>query len=375
MQEATLEIESDGDSGFVFRFSGDLRADSVADIWRESLRKLERINAGTPIKVDVEKVKYCDGSGICLFVELELQQQKRGGTFELVGLDDKFKKLRGPFEDLSWVRSQPPGRKPEAFPVALGKETARLWHELISMIKFVGELTASTGWTLMNPGRIRWSEVLLMAKNVGANALPIVGLISFLIGLIVAFQAVRPLENFGAKEYVAELTAMSLVKELGPLITAILLAGRTGAAFAAEIGTMKINEEINALTTMGLQPIRFLVVTRVVATVLIMPILTMFSLVFGLIGGGAVYVSIGFSYLLYFSQITMAISLTDYLGGLLKATVFGLLVAAVGCFRGLQTQSGASAVGLSTTRAVVSGITLIVISDGVFSVTFHILGL
>jgi phospholipid/cholesterol/gamma-HCH transport system permease protein len=184
-----------------------------------------------------------------------------------------------------------------------------------------------------------------------------------------------PMHQFGAEIYVADLVALSMLRELGPLMTAIILAGRSGSAFAAELGTMKVNEEINALTTMGLDPVRFLVVTRVLAAVMMMPLLTVFSNLMGLVGGAVVFLSFDFPLVTYVQQVRGAVDLGDLLGGLAKAFVFGILVAAIGCLRGLQTKTGASAVGLSTTRAVVSGIVLIVLADGVFSVVFYYLGI
>jgi len=158
-------------------------------------------------------------------------------------------------------------------------------------------------------------------------------------------------------------------------MTAIILAGRSGSAFAAELGTMKVNEEIDALTTMGLDPVRFLVVTRVLAAVVMMPLLTLFSNLMGLLGGGVVFLSFDYPIITYVQQVLGAIEMGDLIGGLAKAFVFGILVAGIGCLRGLQTKTGASAVGLSTTRAVVSGIVLIVLADGVFSVVFYYLGI
>jgi len=183
------------------------------------------------------------------------------------------------------------------------------------------------------------------------------------------------MKRFGADIFVANLVALTIFRELGPLLTAILLAGRTGSAFAAELGTMKINEEVDALTTMGLQPVRFLVVTRVVATVAVTPLLTIFANIFGLVGGAVVMLYMGFPLVAYVNQVNMAAKSGDFLGGIFKALVFGLLVAAVGCLRGLETRTGASGVGASTTNAVVSGIVLIILVDGLFAVVYFTLGI
>ncbi len=215
----------------------------------------------------------------------------------------------------------------------------------------------------------------LAVEQAGVDAFPIIALIGILLGLILAFQSAMPMRRFGADIFVADLLGLAMLREMGPLITAIILAGRSGSAFAAELGTMKVREEIDALSTMGLEPVRFLVLPRVLAAVAVTPLLTMFANLFGLIGGAVVMRSLGFPLVTYINQILSAVTITDLAGGLVKSLVYGIVVAAIGCLRGLQTASGASAVGQSTTSAVVSGIVLIAIVDGVFAVLFYSLGL
>jgi phospholipid/cholesterol/gamma-HCH transport system permease protein len=183
------------------------------------------------------------------------------------------------------------------------------------------------------------------------------------------------MRRFGADIFVANLIGLGMLREMGPLITAIILAGRSGSAFAAELGTMKVREEIDALTTMGLQPVRFLVLPRVLGAVVVTPLLTVFANLFGLIGGAVVMRSLGFPLITYVNQIQSAVTVSDLLGGLVKSLAYGIVVAAIGCLRGLQTKTGASAVGQATTSAVVSGIVLIAIVDGIFAVVFYALGL
>jgi len=200
-------------------------------------------------------------------------------------------------------------------------------------------------------------------------------LLGFLIGLILAFQSAIAMRKFGAEIFVADLVVLSLFRELGPLLTAFVLAARSGSAFAAELGTMKVNEEIDALTTMGLDPVRFLVLPRVLAAVFVTPLLTMFNNLFGLIGCGLVMISIGFAPITFLNQIQQAANLTDLFSGLIKTFVFGSLIASIGCLRGLQTGTGASAVGDSATRAVVTSIIAIVVADGLFAVIYYFLGI
>jgi phospholipid/cholesterol/gamma-HCH transport system permease protein len=183
------------------------------------------------------------------------------------------------------------------------------------------------------------------------------------------------MQRSGAQIFIADLLGISLLRELGPPMAAILLTARSGSAFAAEIGTMKVNEEVDALTTMGIEPLRFLVLPRVVAAVAVVPILAMVVNIAGLAGGAVVFRSLGFPLVTFVNRVIEMVTFTDFAGGLVKATVFGLIVAAVGCERGLRTGKGAAAVGLSTTSSVVSGITLIAIADGAFAVLFYLLGI
>jgi phospholipid/cholesterol/gamma-HCH transport system permease protein len=206
-------------------------------------------------------------------------------------------------------------------------------------------------------------------KSVGVDALPIVGLISFLLGLIMAFMSAVQLQQFGANIYVASLVSLSMVRELGPIMTAIIVAGRSGSAFAAEIGTMKISDEVDALFTMGFEPTRFLVVPKVIASVITVPILVLFSDLFAIFGGLVVGVfMLDLTTNAYIAQTLKTLTLFDVFWGFLKAAVFALLIAGIGCLRGFQVRGGAAEVGKATTSAVVSSIFLIILADAVFAV-------
>jgi phospholipid/cholesterol/gamma-HCH transport system permease protein len=226
-----------------------------------------------------------------------------------------------------------------------------------------------------HPRSVRWRDVWLTCERAGVDALPIVALISFLLGMILAFQSAVPMKRFGAEIFVADLIGLSMLRELGPLMTAILLAGRSGAAFAAEIGTMRVNQEVDALTTMGLNPVRFLVTPRIIAVVLMTPLLTIFSGLVGLLGGALTMQTFAIPFTTFFKQIDSAVTLSDFMAGFVKSFVFAILVAGIGCLRGLQTAAGASAVGDSATRAVVSGIILLVVVDGLFAYAYYVLGI
>jgi len=193
--------------------------------------------------------------------------------------------------------------------------------------------------------------------------------------MILAFQSAVPMRRFGAEIFVADLIGLSMLRELGPLMTAILLAGRSGAAFAAEIGTMRVNQEVDALTTMGLSPMRFLVTPRIIAAVLMTPLLTLFSDLVGMVGGAVTMTSFSIPVVAFLKEVDAAVNLPDFLAGFVKSFVFAVLVAGIGCMRGLQTRAGASAVGDAATRAVVTGIIMLVVVDGIFAVVYYLLNI
>jgi phospholipid/cholesterol/gamma-HCH transport system permease protein len=326
------------------------------------------------VVLDTNRLEYCDVSGIALLSHLRHRQERSGGILDIRGLRPEFTEMLEAWGSLdpALMRSQPP--PPKNIVEQAGKSAVGGWKQLHALVSYVGELAVAFLMTVRHPHAVRWKDTLLIAQTVGVNALPIVSLIGFLMGLIMAFQAVIPLGQFGAQIYVASLIGLSVIRELGPLMTAIVVAGRSGSAFAAEIGTMKVREEIDALITMGLDPVRFLVVPRVLATLVMTPLLTIYANLIGLIGGGVVLLSLGYSAAAFIDYVQWAVTYQSLLGGLTKALAFGILIAAIGCFRGLETRIGARAVGDSTTSAVVSGIVLIVIADGIFSVVYYYLG-
>jgi len=222
--------------------------------------------------------------------------------------------------------------------------------------------------------RFRWSDLALVTQECSANALPIVSLISFLVGLILAFMGAVQLQKFGAQIYVADMVAIAAAREMAGMMTGIVMAGRTGAAFAAQLGTMQVNEEIDALATLGLSPMEFLVLPRMLALILMMPLLCIYADLMGILGGAAV--GIGMLHLsptLYFNETQHAIHLIDIAVGIVKAGIFGILIAISGCLRGMQCGRSASAVGLAATSAVVTGIVFIIATDGVFAVITNVL--
>jgi phospholipid/cholesterol/gamma-HCH transport system permease protein len=356
------------------RFSGRMDAYSIGSVWQSVLDESSRVSGAGPLVLDLNDVAYCDGAGAALLYSIERKAADRGATVRFDGMTEAIGGHLKPYRDADEV---PPARGVGGQPWAerLRRGVSAVGAEIYEQIAFIGEVNGALFQALSRPGRVRWSDTLRVAEAAGYQALPIVSLIAFLLGVILAFQSAVAMRQFGAEIFVADLVAISLLRELAPLMMAILLAGRSGAAFAAEIGTMKVNEEVNALTTMGLDPVRFLVVPKILAGVLVAPLLTLYANLIGLVGAALVMRGFGIPLVTFFNQVSGAVALSDLASGLFKACVFGFLVASVGCLRGLQTGAGAAAVGRSTTSAVVSAIILIVIADGLFAVLFFHLGI
>ena len=250
-----------------------------------------------------------------------------------------------------------------------GAESAR------EFLTFLGQVALAFGQFMRGRARFRGVDLALIVQACGAQALPIVSLISFLVGLILAFVGATQLRPFGAQIYVANLVGLGMAREMGAMMTGIIMAGRTGAAFAAQLGTMTVNQEIDALTTMGLTPMEFLVVPRLLALVVMVPLLCIYADLVGILGGAVV--GIGMLHLepaQYYQQTLSALHLSDFIVGLIKGAVFGILVALAGCLRGMQCGRSASAVGAAATSAVVTGIVWIIVSDALLTVIYDVLG-
>jgi len=258
----------------------------------------------------------------------------------------------------------------------IGVATLDLARDTSVILAFLGEVTVAFARLLVGRARYRRSDLLLILQEVGAQALPIVSLISFLVGVILAYVGAVQLRLFGAQIYVADLVGIGMTREMGAMMAAVIMAGRTGAAFAAQLGTMQVNEEIDALTTLGISPIEFLVLPRMLALALMMPLLCLYADLLGLVGGMAVGLGmLDLGATEYYVRTIGAISLADCAAGLIKASVFGVLVAVAGCLRGIQSGRSSAAVGAATTSAVVTGIVLIIVADALTTVIFNILGL
>ncbi len=371
---ARLRSERDSEGALRLVLEGRLDVDGAGEVWREAI-EAARDAAGEPLVVDARDLSYCDTAGAALLIAIEREHGAAAESFAVEGLRDEFAELVKMLRPSERAAHEEHHHKRHSWLARLGHTTIELGGDLRELVVFTGELTVFLLRTLRHPGELRLGDAVQVAERAGIGAVPIVSLVGFLLGLILAFQGAIPMQRFGAQIFIADLLGISMLRELGPLMAAILLTARSGSAFAAEIGTMKVNEEIDALSTMGLEPVRFLVVPRVLAAVAVVPALTVLTSAFALLGGLAVFVQLGFPPVTFVNRIVESVTPSDVIGGFAKALVFGVIVAAIGCLRGLQTGNGAQAVGASTTSAVVSGIIFIAITDGIFAVVFYVLGI
>ncbi len=367
-----IRVERPAPDTLKVTFLGNLDIENVTKIWRLCVDAVDR-ESPRLLHLDFSKVDYCDGSGLALIKVLQQKQAKNHKSCTIFGLKPTFQKL------LEYIEQRPDKVETsallqEGLPEKLGHITVDILRDLKENVVFLGILSYQLFLSLLNPTKIRWSDFFRIAEDTGPQALPIIALIGFLIGLISTFQAAPSFADFGAQIYMVNLVGLGLVREMGPLLTSVLLAGRTASAFAAEIGTMKINQEIDALQTMGLNPVRFLVVPRILVAMLVTPILEVFFVIFGLLGCLVVMITLGYTTDVFFHQLYQSIEPIDYIGGLIKVFAFGLVIAGVGCLHGIKTRFGAKAIGQSTTQAVVSSLIMLVVVDGIFALIYYVLG-
>ena len=331
---------------------------------------LLRTHKPDSLVIDLDKLIYLDDYGVSVLVGLKKAMGNRRGNFSLANISEQVNEI------LTMHRFNELGQQPTSvlktsqnFFTNLGSSTFNIGSEIRFMLMFLGDTCFSLLTFLRHPGSLRFNDTVENMKRVGLDALPIVGLISFLLGLIMAFMSSVQLQQFGANIYVASLVSISMTRELGPIMTAIIVAGRSGSSFAAEIGTMKISEEVDALSTMNINPNFFLVLPRMFAAFLVMPVLTLFSDLFAIAGGLLVGVTmLDLTVSGYTNQTINSLTLFDVFWGVFKSGIFAILISWTGCLKGFQVRGGAAGVGKATTSAVVTSIFLIVLSDSLLVV-------
>ncbi|MBT8441806.1 MAG: ABC transporter permease [Gammaproteobacteria bacterium] len=376
MSNATLAVDASTGGGITVSLAGNWLLggnlpgpDPVLDRLRQQPRP-----AG--VDFDTRGLEDWDTGLITTVINIARSAEANGVAIDQAGLPEGARKL---IELAFAVKEREGARRAAAQTSCLadvGVASRDIWHMCVDMVEFSGEVVLSVGRYLRGKAKYLGSDFVEYVQQAGAQALPIVSLVSFLIGMIFAFVGVMQLRNFGAGISTADLVAVAMIREMAPIMTAIIMAGRTGAAYAAQLGTMKVNEEIDALTTLGLDPTDFLVLPRLIALIIMMPLLTMYSSLMGILGGTLVAMfMLDASFIQYAVQTVDSVGLNALFGGLFKSVVYGSLVAVAGCQQGMACGNSAMAVGQATTRAVVMSIVLIVVAASILTVIYINLGI
>ncbi|MBW6485291.1 MAG: ABC transporter permease [Syntrophobacterales bacterium] len=363
------------ESRLVIHLSGEFGLKTLPVFSSEINNLLENAETIQEIELDFSRVSYFDSAAALAILTIRQSCAARGFAVQLVNFPEKIERIFGVIDQN--VLTKPPLKttvRREGAITRIGGDFLEFVHDTQEFITFFGALLVAVANAVFHPRSVRAKDVLFYMTQAGVNGLPIVGLINLLIGLIIAFMSFLQLRLFGANVYVPALVSFAMVKELGPIMTAILVAGRSGSAFAAEIGTMVVNEEVDALKTMGFDPVAFLAVPKVFALLIAVPILTLYADLFGVIGGLTVgVIGLDMSFNTYITQSLNAVGVFDVVASLIKAAVFAALIAGIGCQRGFLARSGAQDVGKSTTSAVVAAIFMIVVADSFFAIVLYYL--
>jgi phospholipid/cholesterol/gamma-HCH transport system permease protein len=360
----------------VIHLKGRLRMQDAPAIWTEVREATERAPKGKrALTIDLSEATAIDGGVMSLLVALRTDLYARGVKAEIEGTPTQFEGLVDLYEAKKPPRKRKK-RKPEGIVEHIGRATIDVAAEVKGVVSFFGEMVVAVVGLVRHPKSGHWKEIPPLMNKAGADALPIVILINFLVGFVMAYQSARQLKMFGANIYVADLVGLSVTRELCPLMTAIIICGRSGAAFTAEIGSMKVSEEIDALRTLGLRPFSWLVVPRVIALMLIAPMLTIIADLIAVIGGLFVAMwSLDLSANGYFIETKKAMEFWDVESGLVKCAAFSLAIGLIACQQGFATSGGAEGVGRRTTSTVVTSLFAIVILDALFTIIFRVFDL
>jgi phospholipid/cholesterol/gamma-HCH transport system permease protein len=357
--------------GDTIRLAGDLRMHDAAAIWKDLRKETKEVSSGT-VQFDLRSVQAADGGVMALLVELRTELATRGVKAELVGANPRVETIVNLYSGHDGVAKKKK-RKPEGTVAQVGRGVVGVVQEAKGILDFFGSMVLAGFLLIRHPRAGHWKEVAPLMEKTGADAVPIVILINFLVGFVMAFQSAKQLKMFGANIYVADLVGISLTRELAPLMTAIIVCGRSGAAFAAEIGSMKVNEEVDAIRTLGLTPFGWLVVPRIVALVLVMPFLTLLADFIGITGGLMVGITdLDLTTQGYLIETLKAVHVMDVLSGLVKSVVFSVAIALIACQQGFAASGGAEGVGKRTTSTVVTSLFALVMIDALFTVIFRV---
>jgi phospholipid/cholesterol/gamma-HCH transport system permease protein len=368
IESCQYEVSQSDDGGITLHVGGRMDSSNAAPLIK-AIGDLIWDRLPCSVTIDLEKVTYLDDFGALVLVELRKMVANGKGQFYVENASDEVDKILSILKDDSEQRPSFTKKRSPKMLIRLGEGSIHHASDLKYLISFIGSVCLSLIHVCLHPKSLRTDDTLSYMQKTGVDALPIVGLISFLVGLIMAFMASIQLRQFGANIFVASLVSLLMTRELGPIMTAIIVAGRSGSAFASEIGTMKITEEVDALFTMGFDPTRFLVLPKIIASVVVVPFLTLFCDVLAIFGGLVVGIfMLDLTANAYMAQTVKTLTLFDVFLGFFKGGVFALLIAWISCLRGFQVKGGGASVGQATTSAVVSSIFLIIVFDSIFSV-------
>mgnify|MGYP006290700147 CR=1 FL=1 len=329
-----------------------------------------------PLRVDLAGVGRMDTAGAWLLHRLLTVLEADARAVALDGLSPKAAGLLRLIREAGLETGSAPRLEPPGALEALGRQSADSVLQGIGMLAFIGEMGAAWLRQLAHPGRIRWGEMVRALGEAGYRALGIVGLLAFLLGVVIAYQGGVQLRLYGGSLFVADLVGLSMVRELAPIITAIIVAGRTGSAYTAQIGTMQVTEEIDAVRSIGISPMDLLILPKVFALIIALPLLTVYADVMGVLGGMVMAsIQLDIAYSTFIDRIGVAVTVDSFLVGVGKAPVFAVVIATIGCFQGLQVRGSAESVGRRTTTSVVQSILAVIVIDAAFSVAFSYLGI
>jgi phospholipid/cholesterol/gamma-HCH transport system permease protein len=376
LKRGEMDVTRAADGALVVRLRGAWTLETGLPPLAEVERALMATPRPTRVGFDVDELGRWDSSLIGFVIGVAELARERKVPVDVATLPDGVRRLVALVEAVPERPAEAAAAPPPSTLARIGQQVVRGWHETLAMLAFIGEVATAVGRLLRGRARVRARDFWVLVQEAGADALAIITLISFLVGTIFAFVGAVQLQQFGATIYVADLVGIATVRETGAMMTGIVLAGRTGAAYAAQLGTMRVTQEIDALTTMGINPIDFLVLPRLLALSLMMPLLCLYADAVSVLGGAFIGVfMLHIGPLTYFHETFHAVSLGNLFGGILKASVYGVLVAVSGCLRGLESGRSAAAVGEAATSAVVTSIVLIIVACGLFAVVFWILGI
>ena len=323
--------------------------------------------------VDLGDVEYFDSSGAAILMDVFRASERLHNTVKVANVPPRIQSILDLVDVEHPVESGILQPRPEPnVLVQIGDGILKIYRNGVDILVFIGAVTEALAMDLSRPGKLKWDRVWKLIEKAGSDAVPIVTMLSFLMGGILAFQAAVQLRKFGANIFVADLVSVSICLEMGPLLTALIVAGRSGASYAAQIGTMHVTEEVDALRVMGIDPIRYLVSPRILAVAFAMPCLTLIADMAGVVGGCLVAaLSLDITPIGYFNQVHKVLEVSDVMKGVSKSFVFGIEIAMIGCLRGFQVRGGAESVGSVTTSAVVTCIFILTVTDAVFAVLFY----